>query len=204
MTEFRSLCRFRRLLPSLAALPALALVLALSGCAGGPDQDKTEALVKSRVQAQAEQQMRTQINEYQAILATLRQTTMCVTTAEKKPEFKRLQAHGSNDGDTPPSPATDQYRPASQGRPGQLLDRCKERIHVEMQHPALHERGSALLGQRDPHAVADLHPVGWFAELEACGQDLSGNQIAVGPSPVDASGRNLHHHRDPVAHIQSR
>ena len=32
----------------------------------------------------------------------------------------------------------------------------------------------------------------------------SGNQIAVGPSPVDASGRNLHHHRDPVAHIQSR
>ena len=105
MTEFRSLCRFRRLLPSLAALPALALGLALSGCAGGPDQDKTEALVKSRVQAQAEQQMRTQINEYQAILATLRQTTMCVTTAEKKPEFKRLQAHGSNDGDTPPSPA---------------------------------------------------------------------------------------------------
>ena len=110
MTEFRSLCRLPgRLsgLARLAAIPALTLGLALSGCAGEPDPLKTEALVKSRLEAEALQQMRTQISEYQTILATLRQTTMCVSSAEKKPEFKRLQAHGADEGDgkTPPSPA---------------------------------------------------------------------------------------------------
>lgn len=108
MTEFRSLNRLRRRLPGLARLaviPALALGLAVSGCAGESDAVRTEALVKTRLDAQADQQLRTQIGEYQTILAVLRQTTMCVTTAEQKPEFKRLQAHGSNDGDTPPAAA---------------------------------------------------------------------------------------------------
>ncbi len=103
MTELISLSRRPSAFARLAMLPALALGLALSGCAGSPE--KTEALVKSRLDAQAEQQMRTQISEYQSILAVLRQTTMCVTSAEKMPEFKGIQAHGSNDGDTPPAPA---------------------------------------------------------------------------------------------------
>ena len=104
MTEFRSARRARHRLSGLArfaALPVLAFGLALSGCAG---QANTEALVKSRLEAQNQQLARTQANEYQSIIAELRQTTMCVTTAEKRPEFKILQAHGSNDGDSPPPP----------------------------------------------------------------------------------------------------
>ena len=37
----------------------------------------------------------------------------------------------------------DQDRPATQGGPGQLLDRREERVHVEVQHPAVH----ALINQ---------------------------------------------------------
>ena len=101
MSEFRSPRRFPGA-AALALLPLLALTPGLSGCAG---QAKTEALVKSRLEAQANEQMRVQLGEYQSILAVLRQTSLCVTTAEQRPEFKSLLAHGSNDGDNPPMPA---------------------------------------------------------------------------------------------------
>ncbi|MEI7610352.1 MAG: hypothetical protein WCJ64_23485 [Rhodospirillaceae bacterium] len=103
MTEFRSSRRVRPL-PGLMAIPVLALGLALAGCAGQSEAD-TEAMIKTRIDAEAQEQTRTKLNEYQAILAALRQTTMCVTTTEKRPEFKSLLAHGSNDGDSPPAPA---------------------------------------------------------------------------------------------------
>ena len=36
----------------------------------------------------------------------------------------------------------DQHRPAPQRRPGQLLHRREERVHVEVQHPPARLRGS--------------------------------------------------------------
>ena len=112
MSEFRCLRR----LPGAAVfslLPLLALAPALSGCAGS--QAKTEAMVQSRLEAQANEQKRVQVGEYQSILAVLRQTSMCVTTAEQKPEFKPLLAHGSNDGDNPPTTArlVDNHKPGA-------------------------------------------------------------------------------------------
>ena len=94
MTEFRSL--------GLASV--LAFGLALSGCAGQSDAVKTEAMVQSRLEAQAQQQVRAQLSEYQNILADLRQTTMCVTAVEGRPEFKALKAHAPKDGPAPPKP----------------------------------------------------------------------------------------------------
>ena len=106
MTEFRSL----------SLTSALALGLVLSGCAG--QSVKTEAMVQSRLEAQAQQQMHTQLSEYQNILADLRQTTMCVTAIEGRPEFKALKAHAPKDGPAPPKPEvlTDQ-RKASAANP---------------------------------------------------------------------------------------
>ncbi|MEI6557417.1 MAG: hypothetical protein WCO00_03345 [Rhodospirillaceae bacterium] len=104
MTEFRSLRRLRHRLsglPRFAVIPALMLGLTLGGCAGDPDPVKVNAMIRN----QLEEQTRVQLGEYQSILTELRRTSMCVTTVEVKPEFKRLQAHGSNDGDTPPAPA---------------------------------------------------------------------------------------------------
>ncbi len=113
MTIIQPLRRFWHSLPTLgriALVPAIAVGMALSGCSSSESaktaaESALDAQVKSRLEELAKQQIDTQVKEYQAILNGLRQTTLCVTTAEIRPEFKDLQAHGSNDGDTPPSPA---------------------------------------------------------------------------------------------------
>ena len=104
-----------------------------------------------------------------------------------------------------PAQSPDQNRPTPQRRAGELLHGREERVHVEVQHPALgHGPDSAPFGDRHPHPVADLDAVGRFAELEAGGQHLPGDQIAMGAGPVGPFGRHRHRHADPIADVQTR
>ncbi len=101
MSEFRPQRRFPGF-ARLMAVPALALGLAVSGCA---DQAETEALIQTRLVAYSQDQLRAQVSELQNILAALRQTTACVTAVEAKPLYRSLQLHTPKDGPAPPSPS---------------------------------------------------------------------------------------------------